>query len=155
MPNATIPPGIGTVTTPPSDPQVEPDEWVAAYQLIVESKWTKQTPEPFVIAIFKWDAAIRLFRAVETQRLIAAEPTLEDLKMHEALLHSLISTGLILELSTSDHELDSLVIAHDISRQNLIASIQELKDTLSMCHGPEVDPNRKAELEKAIFGVAT
>jgi hypothetical protein len=155
MPNVTIPPGIGTVTGPASDPRVEPDEWVAAYQLIVESKWTKQTPEPFVIAIFKWDAAIRLFRAVETQRLIAAEPTLEDLKMHEALLHSLISTGLILELSTSDQELESLVIGHEISRQNLIASIQELKDTLSMWHGPEVDPNRKAELEKAIFGVAT
>jgi hypothetical protein len=111
-------------------------------------------PNTIDTTILLWDVAIRLFRVVERQRLFERTPARDDLKIHEALLHSLLSLGQLLEIRIQNVD-DEDLARFGIQRENLSAYIRELQDTFLMWHGPELDPDKAAEVEKTIFGVVT
>jgi hypothetical protein len=130
-----------------------PDPWAAVDRLIGELWQAEQRPRDYLFTLRLWDVTVRLFRWVETRQLIEREPTPEDLKIHEGLLSALLSIGLLLEAGKIN---DAELAYYGVGRpENLTAYIRELRDTWLMWHGPELEPARAAELEKAIFGGAT
>jgi hypothetical protein len=118
-------------------------DWSTVQSLVALIQQAEWTIEPSAFAIRFWDLTVRLFRSVETKQLFEQQPTADDLKMHEALLHALISLGQILEMRIGEEKSE---------RANISAYIRELQDTFLMWHGPELEPKRAAELEKTIFG---
>ena len=132
-------------------PIIDPRDWAAVQELIAEVQERERMTQKYAAAIHLWDAAVRLFRHVESQKLFEKTPTVDDLKIHEALLHSLISLGQLLELRIQNID-DEDLAAFDLQRENLSAYIRELQDTFLMWHGPNLDPARSAELAKTIFG---
>src|SRR6266704_3553029 len=140
MPNETL----ESSSTP------ETEDWAPVWILIDELKRIEQG-EHWAGPIYQWDLLVRLFRAIEQRKLIENEPTKTDLKIHQALLHALIDLGehvLFRIKRITDEELSYF----GINRENLSAYIRDLQDTYLMFHGAELEPARKAELEKAIFG---
>jgi hypothetical protein len=124
------------------------NDWAPVQFMIADIQQAERNAKYPASVIRSWDSAAHLFRFMEQRQLFEQTPTATDLKMHEALLHALISLGLILEIQTSDEDLAEF----DIKRENLIAYIRELKDTFLMWHGPELEAAKAAELEKALYG---
>lgn len=133
-------------------PIPDTEDWAAVRSLIAEVQQTERT-EHYVEVVHQWDSLVRLFRRVERQQLFEGTPTEDDLQFHEASLHKLIGIGLFLALRIKGIS-DAELAGFGIQRVNLLAYVQELQDTFLMWHSPEVDPAKKAELEKAIFGDA-
>ena len=130
---------------------IDRKDWAAVQELITEVQEKERMAEKYAAGIHLWDAAVRLFRNVERHQLFEQTPKADDLKVHEALLHSLISLGQLLEIRIQNIDDEDLAF-FDIQRENLSAYVRELQDTFLMWHGPEADPARAAELEKTIFG---
>jgi hypothetical protein len=126
-------------------------DWAAVQELIAEVQEAERIARKYASAIHLWDAAVRLFRHVERLQLFEQTPTADDLKIHEALLHGLLSLGQLLEIRIQ-HIDDEDLASFDIQRENLSAYVRELQDTFLMWHGPDLDPARSAELAKRIFG---
>ena len=124
--------------------------WDYAWFLIGEIEETAMSQHPIAM-VHKWDSAVRLFRQMEERQLFEQEPQEIDLRNHEALLFTLIGRGQRLQLLL-DRFTDSELAALDINKADLAAYIQELKDTYLSWHGPELEPERKAELQQKIFG---
>jgi hypothetical protein len=132
-------------------PIIDRKDWAAVQELITEV----QQAERYAAKIHLFDAAVRLFRHVEREQLfIPPTPIPDDLKVHEALLHSLLSAGQLLELRIQNIDDDDLA-AFDIRRENLLAYVRELQDTLRTWHGIERDPFKADELKKRIFGASS
>lgn len=140
-----------TVPNPIEPPIIDRRDWAAVQELIAEVQAKERVAQQYAVAIHMWDVAVRMFRNVELQQLFSKAPAENDLKVHKALLHSLIGLGQLLELriqSIDDEDLASF----GIQRENLSAYVRELQDTFLMWHGPDLDPARSAGLEKRIFG---
>jgi hypothetical protein len=132
-------------------PSIERKDWDAVQQLITEVQQLQLTTVWIAAVIRFWDVAVGVFRVVERERLFELTPTEGDLKLHKALLDSLIKLGQALEARVKgidDEDLAEL----GVGRENLSAYVRELEDTFLMWHGPELDPARAAELKKTIFG---
>lgn len=126
------------------------NDWTPVHYMIAELYQEEPTAKYTGPLIRHWDNTVRIFRFIEGRQLFEQSPTETDLKMHEALLHDLIGLGQFLEIraqQTSEEELADF----GIRRENLTAYIRELKDTFSMWHGPELDPEQKEKIDKAIF----
>jgi hypothetical protein len=134
------------------DPPIpDAENWADVQYLIAEVQQAERTAARYAAAIHMLDVAIRLFRIIERKQLFEQTPREEDLKIHEALLHALISAGQLLIIRIAKISDDDLA-GFGIRRVNLLAYVQELQDTFLMWHGPELKADRKADLEKAIFG---
>jgi hypothetical protein len=133
-------------------PIPDAEDWAAVRSLIAEVQQTERT-EHYADVVHQWDSLVRLFRRVERQQLFERTPTEDDLQFHEASLHRLISIGLFLALRVKGIS-DAELAGFGIQRVNLLAYVQELQETLLTWHGAELEPTRKAEIEKAIFGAS-
>jgi hypothetical protein len=136
-------------TLDPSIPSAE--DWAEVQFLIAEVQQAERETARYAACILMWDVAARAFRLVERRELFEQAPSPENLKVHGQLLGSLIKLGEILEIRIQNIE-DEGLATFNIRRENLTAYIRELKDTFAMWHGPELEPGRAAEIEKAIFG---
>jgi hypothetical protein len=130
-------------------PVIDRKDWAAVQELIAEIQQTQR----YAAGILLLDATVRIFRNLELQ-LIAKAPTAHDLEVHEALLHSLIGLGQLLELRIQNISDDDLAV-FDIQRENLSAYVRELQESFAMWHGPDLPADRVTELEKRIFGAVT
>jgi hypothetical protein len=133
---------------------IDRKDWVAVQELIAEVHQAQRMIPRYAVGVHLWAVAVRLFRKIEHQQLFVQTPGTNDLKVHKAFLHELLSLGQMLEIRIENID-DEDLAAFDIRRENLSAQVQELQDTFHMWHGPEIDPKRAAELEKAIFGGAS
>src|SRR5215469_10755826 len=123
------------------------EDWRSVRFLIGEL----QRGEHLAAVVHQWDLAVRLFRKIERQQCFEREPTETDIRIHEALLHLLIGLGQELEFQTEKIS-DQDLAAFGFTKTNLLAYVQELKETFFLWHGPELAPRRKIEIEQAIFG---
>ncbi len=123
----------------------------AVEDLLAEVQQARRTAAWNAATVLFWVVAVRAFRIFERQHLFEITPGAENLKSHEAFLGQLIKLGKILETRIEKLDDDDLA-EYGVTRANLSASIRELEDTLLMWHGPEIEPTKAAELEKAIFG---
>jgi hypothetical protein len=135
------------VATTVDSPVIDSKDWAAVQELIAEV----QQADKYSAAIYLFDATVRLFRNIESRDFIAKTPTPRELKQHEAFLRVLIGVGQLLELRIQNID-DTDLAAFGIQRENFSAYVRELEESFLMWHGPELDPNRAAELEKVIFG---
>lgn len=135
-------------------PTIDRKDWGAVHSLIVEVQQAQRTTAWNAAIILFWDVSVRAFRIVERKQLFEQTPTDGDLKLHETLLDSLIKLGQILETRIKNID-DEDLAEFGIGQANFSAYVRELQDTFLMWHGPEADPARAAELEKAIFGAST
>jgi hypothetical protein len=126
----------------------------AAEALIAEVQQSHRSTAWNAAIVLFWVVIVRAFRIYERKRLIDQTPGAEDLKDHEMLLERVINLGKNLEIRIQNIE-DEDLAEFGVERANLAASIRELEDTFLMWHGPELDPTKGAELEKAIFGATT
>lgn len=126
-------------------------DWDAVQSLIAEVKEAQRNIAWNAAIILYWDVAVRAFRIVERKQLFEVTPTLANLKIHKELLETLINLGQTLETRIKDVD-DEDLAEFGVTKANLSAYVGELQDTLIMWHGPDLDPVRSAELEKAIFG---
>jgi len=130
---------------------IDHKDWAAVQELIEEVQQAERMTKRYAAGIHLWDAAARSFRIVERQLLFEKDPTQDDLKFHEAILHALLSLGKLLEIRIQNID-DEDLAAFGIDRENLSAYVREIQGTFLMWHGPEGNPGRVAELEKKIFG---
>jgi hypothetical protein len=132
-------------------PKFDRQDWDAVQVLIAEVQQAERMTVRYAAGVLLFDAAVRSFRNVERVQLFEKTPSEDDLKFHEAILHSLISLGQLLAMRIAKIDAEDLA-PYGIKRENLWAYVEELRDTFVMWHGPELNPERAAELKKAIFG---
>ena len=148
--NQTVPKTIDPPIPGAADWEVV-ETLTAVEALIAEVQQARRTTAWNAAIVLFWVVAVQAFRIFERQHLFEITPSAENLKSHETLLDQLIKLGKILETRIENIDDDDLA-EYGVERANLSASIRELEDTLLMWHGPEIEPARAAELEKAIFG---
>jgi len=125
----------------------------AVKALIAEVQQAQRTIAWNAAVVLFWVVAVQAFRIFERQHLFETTPSVENLKSHETLLDQIIKLGKILEARIQNIE-DEDLAEYGVTRANLAASVRELEDTFLMWHGPELEPEKASELEKAIFGGA-
>jgi hypothetical protein len=125
----------------------------AVKALIAEVQQAQRTIAWNAAVVLFWVVAVQAFRIFERQHLFETTPSVENLKSHETLLDQIIKLGKILEARIQNIE-DEDLAEYGVKRANLAASVRELEDTFLMWHGPELEPEKASELEKAIFGGA-
>jgi hypothetical protein len=131
-------------------PSPEAKDWGAVRFL---TRQVEQT-DRLAAAIHQWDLTVRLFRAVERQQFYEKEPTENDRQNHRALLHLLIGLGRVLELQAAALS-DSQLATVGVTRADLRAYIEDLEDSFFLWYVPDFEPDKTAELQRAIFGADT
>jgi len=131
---------------------IDPKDWLPA--LILQADLELELAEKRIHLLRRlstWYSLITIFRRLERDKMIAAEPTARDRKYHRALLEFLIGSGAVLVLELECHkQIDSNHIG--IPFESVAAQLQELRDDLRMWHG-DMTAARKAEILGDVFGL--
>ena len=147
-----------TLAVPPTiEPQSEFDykvderDWSAVKLLVEElEQELAQRRSHLLFRITAWYFALKVFRRVETDKMILKPPTDRDAKYHRAMLAFLRGCGEVLMVELSTHqEIDPQKIG--ISYANFSAMVEDLRMSERQWYG-DMTGSRRAEILNDVFG---
>ena len=130
----------------------DPKDWIPA--LILQADLEKELAEKrlhLLRRLSPWLSLINIFRRLEQDKMIVAEPTARDFKYHQAMLSFIVGSGEILVLELESHrQIDSVHIGMPF--ESVVATLQELRYDLRMWHS-DMKEERRAEILQNVFGI--
>jgi len=135
-----------------SEFEIDPKDWIPA--LLLQADLERELAEKrnhLLRRLSTWYSLITIFKRLERERMVAAEPTLRDKKYHRAMMEFLIGSGAVLVLELECHkQIDPNHIG--VPFESVVARVAELRDDLRMWHGDMTAP-RRAEILSDVFGI--
>ena len=130
----------------------DPKDWIPA--LILQADLEKELAEKrlhLLRRLSTWLSLINIFRRLENEKMIIAEPTARDYKYHKAMLSFIVGSGEILVLELESHkQIDSVHIGMPF--ESVTATLQALRYDLRMWHS-DMTAERRAEILQDVFGI--
>lgn len=134
------------------DFSADPKDWVPA--LILQADLEKELAEKrlhLLRRLSTWLSLIAIFRRLEHEKMIVADPTARDYKYHQAMLSFIVGSGEILVLELESHkQIDPVHIGMPF--ESVTATLQELRYDLRMWHS-DMTEDRRAEILQNVFGI--
>ena len=130
-------------------PEIVKERWRTAGRFAdVLAAEVKARRNPFVCRVVSWFNLCRVCQDFEEQMLLAEKPSVEDKKLHAALLSSAIAGGEGLILDCTEPE--ALAPLH-LTPEALQAKLESLRITYEQWR-TELNPQRQAAVLREVFG---
>jgi hypothetical protein len=133
------------------DYKVDERDWSAVRLLVEElEQELAQRRSHLLFRITAWYFSIKVFKRVETEKMILKAPTERDTKYHRAMLAFLRGCGEVLAVELGNHtEVDPQKIG--ISYANFSAMVEDMRMSERQWYG-DMTGSRRAEILHDVFG---
>ena len=140
-----------TKTQPEFEYKVDERDWSAVKLLVEEfEQELAQRRSHLLFRITGWYFALKVFKRVESERMVLKEPLERDLKYHRAMLSFLKGCGELLLVELKNHtEIDPQIVG--INYADFAAIVEELRMSERELYGDMKD-SRRAEILSDVFG---
>jgi len=114
------------MSTPLTEPAVNLTEqdWKHVRELIEELN-RDEACQDFLKGLFQWDLVVKSFRKTENRRMIFADPTKEDLRLHAMCLNALMAIGNALVIQAKEFSPEELA-KHNVAHEQIEAYVEDL-----------------------------
>ncbi len=142
-----------TKNQPEFEYKVDERDWSAVKLLVEElEQELAERRNHLLFRITAWCFALKVFKRVESEKMVVGQPLERDSKYHKALIAFLRGCGevLLVELG-AQQEIDSMQVG--FSYADLAAMVEELKISEREWYG-DMTKERRAEILNDVFGTS-